>query len=75
MGEDFTNLTASVATYGGFYVSRYELNADGGSKKGKTVANAGTYWNASTGSVGTAPTSTGAILTTRQALYVPTNKQ
>lgn len=44
---DFDAMKTSVATYGGFYISRYELNADGGSKKGKIVANANWY-NAST---------------------------
>ena len=37
----FNNMAQSVAKYKGFYISRYEVGANGASKKGQTVLNAG----------------------------------
>ncbi len=38
---DFNNMAQSVAKYKGFYISRYEVGANGTSKKGQAVLNAG----------------------------------
>ena len=38
--EDFTAMAKSVARYGGFYISRYEIGAGGSSKKGQKVLTA-----------------------------------
>ena len=40
--DDFDNMAQSVAKYKGFYISRYEVGANGASKKGQTVLNDGT---------------------------------
>ena len=37
---DFNNMAQSVAKYKGFYISRYEIGANGTSKKGQTVLTA-----------------------------------
>jgi len=45
--SDFDGMAASVAEYGGFYISRYEVGANGSSKKGQTVMtadDAGQMW-------------------------------
>ena len=39
--DDFDNMAQSVAKYKGFYISRYEVGANGTSKKGQPVLNAG----------------------------------
>ena len=40
--SDFTAMATSVARYGGFYISRYEIGAGGSSKKGQPVLTAAT---------------------------------
>ena len=37
MQNDFNNMAKSVAKYGGFYISRYEIGENAESKKGQTV--------------------------------------
>ena len=39
--EDFRKMATSVAKNGGFYISRYEVGANGGSKKGQQVLTEG----------------------------------
>ena len=40
--DDFADMAVSVAKYGGFFVSRYEMGVDGASKKNQIVLVAGT---------------------------------
>ena len=40
--SDFTAMATSVERYGGFYISRYEIGAEGSSKKGQPVLTAAT---------------------------------
>ena len=39
MNSDFVEMVKSVYTYGGFYVGRYEVGAEGATKREQTVLN------------------------------------